>query len=373
MELTLTEVLVYYDVPQVFLSKNAFGAQLICMLYEDSSVQDEFLYIATYITEERANLFKGRRIDLLSVFQNPEEPIFFKVKVNNELRIIANEMDAGMITADMLPDDGFYCLYESLDDDDLIRLSTSQNKPVSCLAFSDERNSHAIDIPILSKALADYQMLISSCHIKFHGKNSADEVKLKAIAVQAASFDIDFIANEPLNLFGESSVGQTLEFVDKLISTTDIEQLADLVAMIKGNTVTSLRNFLGLMVQNHLSIRHKWVTSSLEKKVSSISVSFQHMGSIYEYLTEHSEMEDEFVDFEGVFQTASVLREGKWTILKDSGKKVSGFSEQPNVLDNVQLNSQKYKLHCRKKQELECNTGKIKSKYILVSIELLNA
>jgi len=369
MDLTLTEVLVYYDVPQVFLAKNAFGAQLICLLYDDLSVPDEYLYIATYITEERVNLFKGRHIDLLSIFQHPEEQFFFKVEVNKELRIVANEMNKDLVTTDMLPDEDFYCLYDSVDDDNLIRLSTTHNKIASCLAFSDERNSHAVDISILSRALANYQMLVSNCHIKFYGKNAADAVKMKAVAVQAASFDIDFIANEQLDLYGESSVGQTLGFVDKLISTTDTDKLAELVTIIKGNAVKSLRNFLGLMVQNHLSIRHKWVASLLEKKVSSISVSVQNMGSIYDYLTAHSDLEEEFVDFEGTFLTASVLREGKWTILKNDGKKVSGISEQQNLLNNVKLNSQRYKLHCRKEQEQECSTGKIKNKYILTSIE----
>ena len=61
---------------------------------------------AVRISEKRLNLFKGQIIDLLSIYQDPEDGCYFDVVVKDANDIIATSLPANQIQPFMLPDDG---------------------------------------------------------------------------------------------------------------------------------------------------------------------------------------------------------------------------------------------------------------------------
>ena len=135
IRLNFIEGIVFYEVPQIFIATDIFDTKYLCLLYPHD---DElcYKYLAVRISEKRLNLFKGQIIDLLSIYQDPEDGCYFDVVVKDANDIIATPLPANQIQPFMLPDDGFYCNYDAIDNEELISRSLQSGKIMSCIAFS---------------------------------------------------------------------------------------------------------------------------------------------------------------------------------------------------------------------------------------------
>lgn len=365
-QLKTLEVLVFYDVPQVFTARDDFGTKYLCMLYSYDA-EECYKYLAVKITENRLGLFKGGIIDLLSIYNKPEAPGFFDVSVYANEGIMATEIDSAMITQDMLPEPGFYCKYEATVDDKLISESIEKGKLVSCIAFSDTRNSHDIDVNVLILALTYYQSMVRNCHVKRFGSSSANETNMKAYALQAASFDVHIELNERLNMFGESpKVSSTLQLIDNIFLNNSDEDWEDRVCELKGHTLTSMRSFLKILQENQLTFKHKWVKSTLEQSVSVSTFSLDMVSRVYDYLNRHNDLGEVNVVFEGYFASGTVLERGKWVFVAE-GKKISGTTSEANIFNGVTLGDHyKYRIKCIAYQEENIVNRHIKERYELI-------
>lgn len=68
-ELRLDKILDFCDAPQLFIARDKFDAQYICLLYDDSK---EPLYTAVKISGDRLADFFAGKTDLRQLFTNPE-------------------------------------------------------------------------------------------------------------------------------------------------------------------------------------------------------------------------------------------------------------------------------------------------------------
>lgn len=84
IRLNFIEVIVFYEVPQIFIATDIFDTKYLCLLYPHD---DElcYRYLAVKISEKRLNLFKGQVIDLLSIYQTPEDGCYFDVVVKRQM------------------------------------------------------------------------------------------------------------------------------------------------------------------------------------------------------------------------------------------------------------------------------------------------
>ena len=91
IRLNFIEVIVFYEVPQIFIATDIFDTKYLCLLYPHD---DElcYKYLAVRISEKRLNLFKGQIIDLLSIYQDPEDGCYFDVVVKDANDIIATPL-----------------------------------------------------------------------------------------------------------------------------------------------------------------------------------------------------------------------------------------------------------------------------------------
>ena len=96
IRLNFIEVIVFYEVPQIFIATDIFDTKYLCLLYPHD---DElcYKYLAVRISEKRLNLFKGQIIDLLSIYQDPEDGCYFDVVVKDANDIIATSLPANQI------------------------------------------------------------------------------------------------------------------------------------------------------------------------------------------------------------------------------------------------------------------------------------
>ena len=366
IQLKFIEVIVFYEIPQVFVATDIFGANYLCLLYphDDESC---YKYLAVRISEKRLNLFKGQIIDLLSIYKNPEDNSYFDVAVKDANDIIATPLEAINIQPSMLPDEGFFCNYDAIDNEELISGSLQNGKVMSCIAFSDIDNSHNIDVNVLTNALDRYQAMIRNCHIKRFGKQHASEANMRACALKSASFDVHFILNETFDLFGEASrISSTLQEIDEIFTIGSTDGLKEKFEDLQGHTLSSMRSFLQVLETNKLSFKHKWVTSTLEKSISGSTISLNAISRVYDYLNAHTELEEVITEFIGYFASGTVLSNGKWTFIYDK-KKITGTTDESNILNGITLGEQhQYKIKCIEYQNTNNISTKLKTTYKLI-------
>lgn len=103
-QLKIQKVLEFCDVPQIFIAQNNFGAQFICLLYEDEPV---CRYTAVLISDDRLNQFLHGAIDLRELFVHPEnDQEYFDVFVENEKYSYTRLTDT-TLSENRLPEPGF--------------------------------------------------------------------------------------------------------------------------------------------------------------------------------------------------------------------------------------------------------------------------
>lgn len=102
--LRLEKILDFYDVPQLFVGRDKFDAQYICLLYDDTDV---CRYTAVKISGDRLHRFLSGNEDLRSIFVNPENAgEFFEVVYdNNNFEMTPLQMHS--IEEKRLPDAGY--------------------------------------------------------------------------------------------------------------------------------------------------------------------------------------------------------------------------------------------------------------------------
>lgn len=102
--LRLDKILDFYDVPQLFIGRDKFDAQYICLLYDDS---DACRYTAVKITGSRLNRFLAGEEDLRNIFANPETPneYFDVVYDNDEFEVMPSRFER--IPEERLPEKGY--------------------------------------------------------------------------------------------------------------------------------------------------------------------------------------------------------------------------------------------------------------------------
>ena len=273
-----------------------------------------------------------------------------------------------------LPDDGFYCNYDAIDNEELISRSLQSGKIMSCIAFSDIENSHNIDVNVLTNALDRYQAMVRNCHIKRFGKQYASEANMRACALQAASFDVHFILNETFDMFGEASrISSTLQKIDEIFSIDSSDELKEKIEELQGHTLSSMRSFLQVMEKNKLSFKHKWVKSTLEKSTSGSTISLNAISRVYDYLNTHTELEEVTTEFVGYFASGTVLNKGKWIFICDK-KRITGTTDESNMFNGITLGERhQYKIKCMEYQDTNPVTAKPKTTYKLIECTRLNS
>lgn len=344
MKLEITEILSFYELPQIVVARNVFGTQFL-MLLESDETEQGLQYLSVPVSNEKLNLFKGKKIDLLSIYAKPEVDQYYLMYTKGDNEFFIQKIDFDDITEDMLPLEGFYCEYNENPIENLVNKSIISGRISSSLAIVDAHNSHQIDCNTIATIILNYQDLVKSSHVSLYGTKNIEEARLDVIATQAASFDVEFQSSLPLNLFGSSKINETFGVVDKLLGISDEEQLLKEVEEQHYKVLGSLKKFVSVLAENKYSLRHSWVASTIERIAVEKSFDSNHVCELFEKLKQIDETESDDISFEGVLVSADA-KNGKWGLLQDNGKIVRGHSDDVNLLNGIQIKSTKYTFKC---------------------------
>lgn len=363
-KLRIIRILEYYDVPQLFVAEDVIGVRYLCLLY-DIEGNGELRIIGVAVSAEKLNDFIKGHIDLLSMFTSPEmDDSIFHIHMKEEG--IFAEQYLGDLDSSMLPDEGYYYNDSLNEDEEMIARASTTNKPIIRLAFETPQNRHDMDVRCLSAALVHFQSLIDNSYRKLYKEDNYSNSALRVTTFLAASFDVEFIADENLDMFGQSRLGQTFDVINRLFSTAS-EDVIETLRYLKGFAANSYKNFLEVLLDNDLSIDLKWVFSTIDNEVHQSRVEKTRLQVLHEIVTNNSELGSEEMTFEGFFTSAST--NGKWSFRPTEGKEIKGDSEDTSLMSGVTITEKKYKIVCNAQKTLNETTLKEKTKYTLVRFD----
>ena len=116
-QLALSQILEYYDVPQIFVATDATGVRYLCTLFGQSET-DGYKYLGVQISEPRLLAFVGGQLDLREAYLHPEvENAVYIVIVQHEAINATTSIAQQDITEDMLPEAGYFFDASDLSDD----------------------------------------------------------------------------------------------------------------------------------------------------------------------------------------------------------------------------------------------------------------
>lgn len=363
-KLSIIRVLEYYDVPQLFVAMDIIGVHYLCMLYDILS-NGEMKVIAVTTSSGKLNDFIKGHIDLLSMFKEPEiKGSFYSIEMAKDG--VYAELFEGDIIDSMLPDEGYFFDDTLNENDEMVARSITTNKPIIRLAFETPNNRHDMDARCLSAALIHFQSLIDNSYKKLFRHDDLSNSNLSVTTFMAASFDVEFIANESLDMFGQSRLGQTFDIVNTLFSSVP-DDVIQTLRKLKGYAANSYKNFLEVLIDNNLSINLKWVFSTLDCEVHHSKVDNSKIKFLHELVNNQSDLGIENVSYNGHFTAADTVN-GKWAFQPAVGKIIKGDSNNHELLSGITLKDKTYVIQCEAQQSLNETTLKEKTKYTLLSL-----
>ncbi len=101
--LTVDRILDYCDEPLLFTARDEFDTLYLAMLTQDEAPQ----YVAIKISNHRLCEFENGKIDLRSIYKNPEnEGCYFQLTIDNDK--LLSTLGPNVITEKDLPEEGYY-------------------------------------------------------------------------------------------------------------------------------------------------------------------------------------------------------------------------------------------------------------------------
>lgn len=363
-EIFIERILVYYDIPQVFIAKDAIDTRYLCMYIGSQSDYDS--YVGVQISQSRLfELFAGK-IDLRTAYQAPEIQEYFDIHNAGDLRVVAMNSS---IEDQYLPDEDFFTAIDL--DDTIEREVLSLNKPVLHIGLEDGHSTPRADIKVLSRVLGEVDGIYSSACIRL-GVPVAKR-RLVAYVASAASYNIHMYADVEPDLFGQTEVDGVFEHISNLFQRTSVGDVSESLSEVKGVELSHYKSLIRVLKKNDLAMKYKYLTTQMDAPVVSHHIETQQIKDVAELLSLNDDDEVLNVEYMGSFAKVDATRTGLWTFDVEGEEgtvgTISGRVSDINILTGVVIKSERYRITCEQKTKSDAASIVGKNIYTLVGIE----
>lgn len=372
----ISQILVYYDVPELIVSTDKVGTKYLCLLIEEN--EDGYGYLSIAISESRLAQFKVGDIDLRKIYSFPELNELFIISLLDEKTLKFERFLEEKINEDWLPDEGFFLQKAFNDDSKIVKESINKNNAIVHLALSDSKNDLGIDADDLGDIVKLYSILLENTFKKsLQGHKVKDKkqyivpenYKLRAFASSAASFNVHLYSESQKDLFGNCLVEYGLEKIDELFSNIDNEfELIKSLRSIKGHAVSSFTKILKKISNDNLRLKHKWYAPN-RHHINSYAIDKRKAEEILEILSKTQELNEEIKEFVGYFVQVDIPRKTWKLKVEDEIKPIHGEASTQEQLKGITVDSVLYKIICEEFIEEFTVSEKERVQYVIKSIE----
>jgi hypothetical protein len=378
-ELEISQILVYFDLPELFIAKDEVGNKYISLLVEEIDNTPHF--ILTPISSDRLTNYINGKVDLRDIFTNPEIKEFYSIINIKSDKFRVTNFDAYELPEKYLPEQGlFYELSESLEEELIVKEVTETDNTIVHLSLSDSQNRNRIQADILGDFLKIFQSLIKYTYKKvislynYKTRREFDQpynYSLWAFGSSLGSFKIHLASTAQKDIFGNTKIELALNMLDTIIEDFDSEdEYIDTLQRIKGHSIASYRKLVERIIKEDVEVKYQWFSPG-EEKVHSKKIGKEFAKRVIEVLNSKQELGVETKELIGIVKQVDIDR-GTWRILnEEDNKEYSGTTQNKKMLEGIIVDSAVYKFLCEELIEEEKVTEKEKASYGLQKIEIL--
>lgn len=368
IRLSVDRILIYYDVPQLFIAKDQMGLKYVSLYIGGDTPFAE--YITVPVSESKLNQLVTGEIDLRMAFQSSENGVWYIMTSDATDQFVLNPISFDTVDEKYLPDSGFYFPAIDSDDNIIIQEATEKNNAIVHLTFMDSENSNSIDVDLFGDMMKLFQNLVKYSYKKSiadikdgYNLESEKNYQLKAFATSEGSFNVHMQSVANTDLFGNSNIEIALKRIDAIIGDLDNESaLIEKIKIIKGHAIGAYKNILDKIIKHNFNLSYKWVSPG-ENKVHKKRINKAYAERVKEIIDRKEELGTELREFSGTVNEIDSVNM-KWRILNnEDAKNYSGKSEVD--LAGIIIDSS-YNFKCKEILETEIATGKEKTSYILL-------
>jgi hypothetical protein len=375
--LNISQILVYYDFPEIFLAKDIVGTNYLCLLVDADETATT--YISTAISQHRLSAFINGQIDLRDIYTSPEIEEWLIFNQVDQI-IVAEKWNEPAIPEIYLPEPGFIFQKQLQGDELILNESIEKNNAIVHLAVSDSNDNYSIDADNLGDIVKLYQVILENSFKKAliqHNYKDKKAVfippnyKLRAFASSYSSFNLHFYSTAQIDLFGNSIIEFGLSKFDEITGDfANEEDFINSLRTVKGHTISSLKKLVKKLIDNEIKIKHKWFAPNQEKVHFTIIDKIKAQ-KIYDILNLAEELAEETKTFIGYFVQVDVEK-GTWRIYNIEDEKEYSGEANGDVLQGVTVKTINYKIVCQEIIEELKVTEKERANYVLQTIETVD-
>ncbi|KQV44898.1 DUF6575 domain-containing protein [Duganella sp. Root336D2] len=364
--LTQDLVLLFYDVPQVFLARDQIGCRYVCMIGNDDTDSGP-IYSCVAISAARADMLTSGKLDLRSVFEAPELSEFYLAhfSTGDDRTLAAKQAEYAIFPANSLPGEGL--VFNEFDE--VAQAAAELNTTVSFVSLDvpEAAQSARIRSATLGGFLFLFQAIVRNLSrsvartAKRPLKRDDDSFAADVFGFAQGSFKIKFRSAYPSDITGESPVFTiAMAEVQKFLALADNPAKAiEYLQAVKGHTASSLIKLLGFLSEHAAGIHMEWATPSMSSAYGS-RLELDNIRQLFEMCRLRTDLTVQEVILRGRVDLAA-HKAGSWKIISEedqesySGEILPG---SPISLSGMIITNAVYEFTCEEHIETVPATGR---------------
>ncbi len=359
----LRHILLEYDYPQVFVGSDAIGGQYVCMAVEER--ESGPLYLVAPVSRERCEDLLVGRVDLLSIYKEPQIPEFYTCLPDDltaDFRIEPYSID--VITDEWLPDPGLF--FEHTDTVLNKAKELAATVAYASLSVPEAKTELRIRSKKLSEFLAIYQSVLrhlARAGAKHAGKKipkGEDPYEVDVFGTCFGSFTVQVRSADPCDMLGDNKalvvafqmLNEFLDLADKPASAMSF------LLGVKGHAASALVNLLTFIAENDCPFSNAWSTPTMVSS-SRGRIRVATARNVIERCKQREDLGVETLELTGVVDSAKVST-SSWSM------HVEGETYSGGVKEGIDLNlsgitvGNRYTFVCEERIEVVQGTGREK-------------
>lgn len=380
-QLTINQVLVYYDGPELVMGTDQVGTRHLGLLVGQDEAGGKYLAVPVSI-ETVLSLLAGTK-DLRAIYEAPETGDWFQFTLKDDAGPVQLEaVIGGRPPEAWLPDQGFAIPYIT-GSDLLLRETTERASAIIHLSLEppEARQDYRITVPHLVDALQRFQSLVKHAYTKATAATRAagqaaaeatDSHGLDVFAVSEGSFTVHMQSRSQADLFGFVELERALSKLDAVVEKAgDPEATLVFLKENRGHFAAAYMRFLEFIIKNDSPIRYEWNAPDLPAPVRR-KISRDQAGPLYKLLTEKKELTVETVQVVGKVIKANVPNR-TFTIATEDGEEFPAIVDERSQLSvsGLVMDTQNYRFSCEERIEEVVGTGRERTRLYLLSYEAI--
>lgn len=372
MELKISRVLVYYDVPRLFIATDEILTKFLCMAISEEE------YILLPSSSEKIYKVTSGKMDLRIAFSESETGTWYRWNlIDHDTLSFDVSTPIREIQESCLPEDGFLMADKAEEDRELLLNQTEKQTTVMEISISDEQDNTSIWVSELGAFLENIQSVVSNLYRKVTAgyndleKAMIDDRKyhtLRAFAVSPWSFKVHIEIDSQRTVW-PSPTEFALIKLDSILQDGLTDEL--LICEFRKNTwhaLNSIKRLLDSLKDNNMQFKYQWIGGGT-MTVSKRRLTKERIAYLSHLLSTKDDLTRVVREISWVVQAADVKWE--WRILNDEDEREYKWTYTGWFSGEIEVKGAKYKFICEEIIEAYKVSEKEKVKYVLMSYQRL--